>query len=80
MASWGDEVEHGVDTVIPEAGVTLDARLLRKNIIVLSFEVANNLGEGCLVVDLVAEAGCVDNGQGNARAFLVKLELCIIDS
>lgn len=80
MAGRGDEVEHGVDTVVPEAGVTLNARLLRENIIVLSFEVANNLGEGSLVVDLVAEAGCVDNGKGDTRPLLIELELCSVDS
>lgn len=29
-----------------------------------------------LVVDLVAETGGVDNGEGDAGALLVKLELC----
>lgn len=80
MAGRGDEVEHGVDTVVPEAGVTLNARLLRKNIIVLPFEVANDLGEAGLVIDLVTEAGCVNNGEGDTRPFLVQLKLCSIDS
>jgi hypothetical protein len=40
-----DEVEQDVDTVIPEAGVTLNPGLLCKNVIVLALEVANNLAE-----------------------------------
>ena len=43
MAGGSDEVKHGMDTVVPETRVTLDARLLGKNIIVLPLEVANNL-------------------------------------
>lgn len=42
MAGRGDEVKHGVDTVVPEARVTLDTRLFGQNIIVLSLEVAND--------------------------------------
>jgi hypothetical protein len=45
MAGRRDEVEHSVHTVVSEAGVTLDTRLLSKNVIVLPLEVANNLGE-----------------------------------
>ena len=43
MAGRGDEVEHGVHAVVAEARVTLDARLLGQNIIVLSLEVADDL-------------------------------------
>lgn len=45
MASRGNEVKHGVDTVVPEARVTLNTRLLGQNVIVLSLEVADNLCE-----------------------------------
>ena len=45
MAGGGDEVEKGVDTIVAEAGVTLDTRLFRENIVVLAFKVANNLLE-----------------------------------
>ena len=45
MASRGDEVEQRVNTVVPEAGVTLDSRLFGKDIIVLAFNVAHNLLE-----------------------------------
>jgi len=45
MARRGDEVEHGVDTVISESGVTLNTGLLGKNVIVLSLEVADDLGK-----------------------------------
>ncbi len=89
MASRGDEVEQRVDAVVPEAWVTLDARLLGQNIVVLALEVADNLGEAetismCrtsgavrrgprLVVNLVAESRRVDNGQRYAGALLVEL-------
>ena len=45
MTCRRDEVEEDVDTVIAEARVTLDARLFGENVVVLSFEVAYNLGE-----------------------------------
>lgn len=34
-----------MDTIVPEAGVTLDTRLLRQDVIILSLEEANNLPE-----------------------------------
>lgn len=45
MASGCDEVEHGVDTVVPEARVTLDTRLLCENVVILPLEEANNFRE-----------------------------------
>jgi hypothetical protein len=45
MAGRSDKIEQCVDTIIAETGVTLDTRLLRKNIIVLSFEITDNLSE-----------------------------------
>lgn len=45
MTSWGDKVEQRVDAVVPEAGVTLDARLHGENIIILALEVTNDLLE-----------------------------------
>lgn len=45
MAGGGDEVEEDVDAVVAEARVTLDARFLGKNVVVLALEVADNLGE-----------------------------------
>jgi hypothetical protein len=65
-----------VNTIVPEAGVTLDTRLLSQNIIVLPLEVANNLREAGLVVYLVAETGGVDDGQRDAGALLIKFQLC----
>ena len=41
----GDEVEQSVNSVVPEARVTLDTGLLRENVIVLALQVANNLLE-----------------------------------
>lgn len=45
VTCWGDKVEECVDAVVAEAGVALDARLLGKNVVVLPFEVSDNLGE-----------------------------------
>ena len=45
MAGGGDEVEKSVHTVVTEARVTLDTRLLRENVIVLSLEIANNFSK-----------------------------------
>lgn len=63
MTGWCNEVEERVYTIVTEPRVTLDTRFLREDIIVLSLEVANNLAEGGLVVDLVTEAGCVNDCQ-----------------
>ena len=43
MAGRGNEVEHGMDTVVPESRVTLDTRLLGQDVIVLSLKVSYNL-------------------------------------
>lgn len=43
MTGWCDEVEQSVHTVVPEAGVTLNTRFLRKNIIVLSLQISHDL-------------------------------------
>jgi hypothetical protein len=40
-----DEVEENVDAVVAEAGVTLDARLLGQDVVVLPLEVADDLGK-----------------------------------
>lgn len=45
MASWRNEVQESMDTVVPEAGVTLDSRFFGENIIVLTVEVSDNLLE-----------------------------------
>ena len=45
MSSWGDEVEQGVYAVVTEPGVTLDAGLLREDVVVLPFEVAHDFLE-----------------------------------
>ena len=45
MAGRRDEVEKGVDTVVAEARVTLDAALLSKDMVVFALEVAENFLE-----------------------------------
>ena len=75
LTSRLDEVEQDVHTVVAEARVTLDPALLGKNVVVLALEVGADLAEGGLVVDGVAEAGSVDNGQTDAGSLLIQLEL-----
>ena len=43
MAGGRDEIEKGVDAVVLETGITLDAGLLCKKIVVLALDVPNNL-------------------------------------
>lgn len=49
MARGGDKVEQRVDAVVAEAGVSLDAGLLREDVVVLTLEVAHNLCEAAPV-------------------------------
>lgn len=45
MTGGCDEVEHNVDSVIPEARVTLDTRFLCQDAIVLPLEIPDDFGE-----------------------------------
>jgi hypothetical protein len=79
MARRCDEVQQNMHTVVAEARVTLDTRLLGDNAVVLALEVSDDFLEATsrsartsslqpgnipgLVVDLVTESGCVDDGQ-----------------
>jgi hypothetical protein len=92
VSSRCDEVKENVDTIVPKTGVTLDTGFFGENVIILSLEIANNLGEAasisrcdsrktavnvpCFVIDLVAKAGSVDNGEGNSRALFVEFCGC----
>lgn len=80
VAGWGDEVKKNVNTIVAESWVTLDAGLLSENVIVLSLKVSLNLGEASLVVDLVSKAWGVDDGQRDARSFLIQLQLLLLVS
>ncbi len=91
MARRRDEVQQRMDAVVPETGITLDAGFLSQDVVVLSLEVADNLGEAApvqlamistrrsisglheprLIVDLVAEAGRIDDGHGDAGALFI---------
>jgi hypothetical protein len=75
MAGGCDEVKQSMDTIVPESWSTLNSRFLGKNVIILSLKVAHDLAKGRLVIDLVAEAGCVDDRQRDSCAFLIKFEL-----
>ena len=45
VSSRWDEVKKSMNPVVAEAGVTLDTRLLRENIIILALEVPNDFLE-----------------------------------
>ena len=64
-----------MDSVISETWITLDSRLFSQDVVVLSLEVANNLAKGGLVVNLVAEAGCVNDSQRDSCSLFVQLKL-----
>ena len=42
MTGRSDEVKEDVHTIVPESRITLNARLFRENVIVLSLEVSND--------------------------------------
>ena len=42
MSCGRDEVEQSVNSVVTEAGITLDTRLFGQDIVVLTFKVSNN--------------------------------------
>jgi hypothetical protein len=42
MTGRSNEVQKSVNTIVAEPGVTLDTRLFRKNVIVLTLKIANN--------------------------------------
>ena len=63
-----------MNSVVSKAWITLDPRFHSQNVIVLSFEVANDLAKGCFVVDLVAKARSIDDGQGDPCTFLIELK------
>ena len=67
-----DEVEQSVNAVVSEPRISLDPRLLSKNIIILTLEISDDLGEAGLVVDLIAETWGIDDGQRDAGTFLVQ--------
>jgi hypothetical protein len=45
MACWSDEVEHGMNSVVPETGIAFDPRLFREVIIVLFLQISDDLGK-----------------------------------
>ena len=45
VSSRRDEVQKSMDTVVAEAGITLDTRLLCENVVVLPLEVTDDLLE-----------------------------------
>jgi hypothetical protein len=81
-----------VDTIVSETRVTLDTGFFRENVIILSLEIANNLGEAasislcdsrrtlvnvpCFVINLVAKSGSINNGEGNPRALFIEFCKC----
>ncbi len=63
MAGGSDEVEERMHSIVPETRISLDPGLFRKNVVVLTFEISNNLAKGSLIVDLISEARRVDDSE-----------------
>lgn len=80
MAGGSDEVEECVDTIVSEARVSLDTRFLGKNIVVLPFKVTNNFAKCRFVVNLITEAGSVDDSQGDTSALLIQFKFYLFVS
>ena len=53
MSCGGDEVQKGMDSVIPETWVTLDTRLFRQDVVILAFKMANDLLEAEVAPSLI---------------------------
>jgi hypothetical protein len=45
VAGRRNKIEEGMDSVVPETGVTFNARLFGKDVVVLTFKVVNNFLE-----------------------------------
>ena len=73
MAGWGDKVEEGVDSVIPESRVPFNSGFLGEDIVVLSFQVACYLRETSLVINLISKPRRIDNRQRNASPLFLEI-------
>jgi hypothetical protein len=72
VSGGGDKVEQGVDAVVAEARVTLDARLFGEDVVVLALEVPDDLLERKLVVDVVPEPRRVYDRQRNTNTIFLE--------
>jgi hypothetical protein len=45
VSGWGNKVEKGVHSIVPEARITLDARFFGQNVVILTFKVSDDLLE-----------------------------------
>lgn len=72
MTGRSDEVEHGVDSVVPEAGVTLDTGLLGQDVVVLSLEVSDDFGKA-IEIESAPKYRMILIGRGGAPSLVVDL-------
>lgn len=75
MSGRADEVEAGVDTEI-DLLCTAWLLLLEHIRLMLIVKELDNWLPGVAVVDIVAKARCVDDGQSDLEELLLKLGLC----
>jgi hypothetical protein len=73
MTGGGDKVKEGVDSVIPEAGVSFNPGLFGEDIVVLSFQVASHLGKTSFVINLVTKSRCINHRQRNTCSLLLEI-------
>jgi hypothetical protein len=70
MTSGGNEVQKGMNSIIPETRVTLDTRLFRQDIIILAFKMTNDLLETVKTPSLMKRS---DKSGENSRKFVVNV-------
>jgi hypothetical protein len=66
-------------SVVPEAGITLDARFFGQNVVVLTFKMSDDFLKGELVINVITKARRVNNGERNANAVFLKLNVDWLD-
>ena len=80
-----------MNAIVPKTRIALDARLLSQDVVVLVFQMANNLGEATssvsiascrrngplpgFIVNLIAKTRCVHDSERYAGTLLIKLQL-----
>ena len=70
MSSGRDEVQKGMDSIVPETGITFDTWLFRQDIIILAFKMTNDLLETVKTLSLTKRS---DKDGGNIRKFIVNV-------
>lgn len=79
VARRRNKIEERMDSLVLEARVPLDPALLGEDVVVLLLEVADNGGKSRFVVDVVAKAGRIADGQTDMNPVFVELDSLLLD-